>query len=62
MTADLPFECPHCGERFGFGGGAGLIGVVTSLPFGDQMTPCCGGLITGYLLRDGGTVRMELTQ
>lgn len=59
MSADLPFECPSCGARFGFGSDAVLLGIVSSLPFERQMTPCCGALITGTLDRDPLTLTIE---
>lgn len=48
----LPFVCPHCAERFGFGPDAVLLGVVTSVPF-DELAPCCGHRIVGTLNRQG---------
>ena len=50
---DLPFLCDACGERFGFGDSQrqNMLAVVSSMPFSDEPTPCCGVLISGTLVR-----------
>lgn len=52
--SELPFTCPNCNKRFGFGGSGSevLLGVVNSLPFTNAPTPCCGTKITGHITRD----------
>jgi hypothetical protein len=62
VAESLPFTCPHCGESFGFGRDAGLVGVFASMPFADTPTPCCGKPITGHLVREGAAIRIELAQ
>lgn len=58
--SDLPFSCPKCGQRYGFGDAAALIGVVRSIPFTDTPTPCCGTLDSGTLTRrDDGAVVLQ---
>lgn len=55
MSDQLPFLCENCGERFGWGDNSSapiFLGVVNSLPFNDQPTPCCGTKISGYINRD----------
>lgn len=51
-NAPLPFVCPHCATPFGFGLDAGLLTVVSSVPF-DESAPCCGQRVTGTLSRNG---------
>jgi len=51
MTS-LPFTCPACGERFGYGSDAPLLCIVQSAPFHEQ-APCCGAWLTGTLHRNG---------
>jgi len=59
MTS-LPFICPACGERFGFGSDAPLLCIVQSAPFHEQ-APCCGAWLTGTLHRDGTVDFDEVT-
>jgi hypothetical protein len=53
-TEELPFVCPKCHRRFGWGDGSApiFLGVVHTLPFDNQPTPCCGHRISGYITRD----------
>lgn len=51
MTADLPFTCPNCGQKFGCGPDAVLLTVVSSTSF-DENLPCCGVHATGTVSKD----------
>lgn len=55
----LPFTCPNCGKDFGWGDGSApiFLGIVNSIPFTDEPTPCCGYKISGTINRD---LEMEL--
>lgn len=58
---ELPFLCGNCGERFGWGDNSSapiFLGVVRSLPFNNEPTPCCGNRISGFINRD---LEMTLT-
>lgn len=50
----LPFKCPNCGKSFGWGDGSApiFLGVVNSIPFNDEPTPCCGHKISGVITRE----------
>lgn len=52
--AKLPFTCPNCGKDFGWGDGSApiFLGVVTSMPFNNEPTPCCGYKISGTINRE----------
>lgn len=52
---DLPHECPHCGERFGWGPEAAFLTFASSVPF-NEPAPCCGERLIGYFSRDEGMV------
>ena len=56
----LPFTCPSCGERFGYGSDAPLLSVVSVASFSEP-APCCGALLTGTLHRDGTVEFDEVT-
>ncbi len=53
QTEELPFECFHCGQRFGYSDSAvAFLSVVSSVDFKE---PCiyCGELLQGTMYRDG---------
>lgn len=57
--SDLPFTCPGCGERFGFGPDAVLLAVVSSVPVNGEPAPCCGHPLTGTLRRVGEHIEFD---
>ena len=62
---ELPFVCPHCSERFGWGDSSSapiFLGIVTSLLFTDEITPCCKGKISGTLVRVREEIEMNLME
>ena len=62
-AAALPFRCPVCGQRFGFGTSAVLISIVRSLPFSDAPLPCCGAMTWGTLVREpDGSLNVTFTR
>lgn len=54
MAGKLPFTCPKCGKPFGWGDGSApiFLGIVNSIPFNNEPTPCCGYKISGTINRD----------
>jgi hypothetical protein len=58
MSEPLPFTCPSCGESFGLGSDAALLGVVKSVPVNGEAAPCCGALIWGRMNREPLTLEV----
>lgn len=57
--ADLPFVCPNCGERFGYGPKVVLLTIVGSSPVDENM-PCCGVRVKGQVsLNDAGFMQID---
>jgi len=49
--ADLPFTCPSCREKFGYGGAAVLLTFGGESSF-DENLPCCGVHAKGVVFLD----------
>lgn len=55
VTEPLPFRCPFCNLRLGFGSSAVLFSIAggaVSIDVKREALPCCGTVVTGSIDRD----------
>lgn len=50
--ANLPFTCPSCGEKFGYGPASVLFSVCGGESSFDENLPCCGVRVNGVVSLD----------
>ena len=56
---DLPFTCPSCGARFGYGPAVVLLTIVGSAQANEKL-PCCGVLVKSTVsLNEQGFMQID---